>query len=413
MCPRDLRRVSGPSASALGVSRRSLPGPAGCLVVLSLLAFACGDRNPFLPTPMPPMGGGDWGLGATGGDATGEVTRIADLSRAALEAAIANPTDKIIRYEGMLGNVDLGGQFRIAGARNLTIEAAWVNFVGGGLVFDGAANLVLRNVRVRDAVSSGSQNGDCIRLLNSSVVRMEAVSCAYATDEGIDIVGGSDIALIDSIVAETLWFSGHPESPGHSFCVRVGSLGMGPTAPTERVLIANTLMAGCSHRVPQVVRGATVHVSGNTIYHYGGDSPRGPLGALCDGASAIFEFNNWIPGPESPASARTPIGIDSGDGPCTLFADGNQFDNQLPPSQADLVSRGQLASSPPFGGAAAPPSRGWGAQPHDPTDRLILGQFGARAGTIGAKDRTEGSPVPPPDTQPLTSPSLLGSVGGH
>ncbi len=371
------------------------------LLTLVLWSLACGSppsqSNSTAPTT--PGNEGDWGLGATGGDASGRVVRITDLSRSALQTALADPTDRVVRYEGTLGNVELGGPFRVVGARNLTIEGAWVGFVGGTLVFEGAQNLVLRNLRVRNAVSFGTQNGDCIRLLDSRRVKLQAVSCAYGTDEGIDIIGGGDIVVVDSIVAETLWFSRHPESPGHSFCLRIGAIGDG-SAATERILVVNTLLEGCSHRVPQVVRGATVYFARNTIYHYGGDTPRGPLGALCDGAAAIFESNNWIPGPESPASAATPIAIENRDGPCALFAVDNRFDG-APANQQDLVSRGELAATPPFIRPPLPMAApAWGAQPHDPTDRALLANLASRTGTIGAKDRRESTPVPPPDTVP-------------
>lgn len=201
------------------------------------------------------------------------VDTLADSGPGTLRAALAQEGARVVRFA-------VGGEIWLS--RPLEIDEPFVTVDAGDAPAPGISvmgdkvrirthDVILRHLRVRVGELAGGSdpdNRDGIALEGDPErpfrnILIDHCSIAWAVDEGLQLwgAGGRDVAVTNSIIAETLSRSIHPKG-AHSLGFIVGPR-------IDDVLIAGNLMAHNNGRNPVIAGGSSAIVMNNLVYNPG------------------------------------------------------------------------------------------------------------------------------------------------
>lgn len=237
------------------------------------------------------------------------VTNLGDAGPGSLREALLASGPRIIRFD-VGGTIGLHERIFVRSGR-VTLDglsaARWggITINGGGIVFFGCHDVIVRHVRVRGGY-------DPLSIVRSRRVLIDHVSAAWAADENTDAWESEDVTFQWCIIAEGLVEGGHEKGP-HS----MGTLQGGGT---KRVTTHHNLFTGNVDRNP-LVYGPRPRLPGekslegpwrfdvfdNLIYNYWNG------GKTRFGAAVNFIGNVYRPGPQTHAERAEMLVADSED----------------------------------------------------------------------------------------------------
>jgi hypothetical protein len=204
-----------------------------------------------------------------------EVTTLADSGEGSLREALDTKGRRTIVFK-VAGEIWLDEMLRI---RHPFLTVAGETAPSPGITLMGdmvkirTHDVILRHIRVRVGALPGHsepRDRDGIQIVGareggdpSYNILIENCSVSWAVDGVLDTYGpdNHDIAIRNSIIAEGLDFSIHPEGD-HSTGLRLDQ-------NTESVLIQGNLLAHNKYRNPVIGGGSSVVVANNLIYNPG------------------------------------------------------------------------------------------------------------------------------------------------
>lgn len=245
------------------ITRALMTVLAAIVLTAGVPDFASGDDGKATPLPAFP-GAEGFGAIAKGGRG-GRVVKVTTLrgdGPGSLQAACREKGPRIIVFDvsgviegdvliehgeiSILGQTSLGAGITLAGTLKTRYRA--------GRAID---DVVIRYLRVRPPNATGA-SGDAVQLSENKRVVLDHVSCAWASDETIDIYGAQDVTIQWCTIEESL-LGEHPKGR-HNFGLISGPNG-------KRVSIHHNLFAHHSRRCPAVANGPA-DVRNNVVYNF-------------------------------------------------------------------------------------------------------------------------------------------------
>ncbi len=163
-----------------------------------------------------------------------------------------------------------------------TAPAPGITLVGAPMTIR-THDVIVRHIRSRPGDGPGfdPEDRDGFQILDAKDVILDHVSATWAIDENIGLwYSPSDITIQDSIIAEALYESRHPEGI-HSMGLLVGD-------GSQRVTVARNLFAHNNERNPLMKGGTRTDIVNNVVYgwcpggwgtHFADPEDSGPLQA--------------------------------------------------------------------------------------------------------------------------------------
>lgn len=254
--------------------------------------------------------------GATPGSSSTEprivrVTSLEDRGEGTLRACIELSGPRTCIFE-VAGRIHLSKPLSVSEpfltVAGQTAPPPGVTITGAGIRL-AASNVVIRHLAIRvgdDPKGPNPISRDGVVIDGSkgpaSAIVLDHLSISWALDENFSTYGPGvhDVTLSNSILAEGLYRSIHPDGP-HSMGILIGE-------GTQRITITGCLLAHNNDRNPRQKAGSSLEFASNLVYGWGGLS--GAHGAnLSDTSSSDaptllnFTGNYYLPAPYSPRRA--------------------------------------------------------------------------------------------------------------
>jgi len=140
-----------------------------------------------------------------------------------------------------------------------------------------------QNGRVIHGLKITSTSGDCVTIINSSNITIEASEIGPCKGNGIKIRGGSGINVVDNYI--------HPETQSPGCCDHNDGI-FAYNAPHNLLIQGNVIAYGESNI--EVAGGSSVNVIGNFLLNPRGPNPRGQQFQCWSNCSTINVQNNYL-----------------------------------------------------------------------------------------------------------------------
>lgn len=240
------------------------------------------------------------------------VSNLNDSGAGSLREAVEASGPRVVTF-GVAGDITQESKLEITND-DITIDGAdnAICLRKYGIKVD-AANVIVRNLRIRPGPDSNGNDTDAVQFLDSANgCLLERCSLTWATDENLSVVGGSNILVRWCLIAEGLYASTHPDG-NHS----MGALFNKNINTPVNVVFYQNIICKNNSRNPQLVEGEIVllnnvwisrnvfgllradtgeTLTADVINNYFADTGQTTVKVPFDGASSLGTHNMYLSG---------------------------------------------------------------------------------------------------------------------
>jgi hypothetical protein len=248
---------------------------------------------------------------------------------------------------------------------NLTINGQTAPGIGVGIIgrevsFDGASNVIVRNIRFRQGDLDSDSSKSSVNLLNASDLIFDHVSVEFAQWNDIDSVGAKNITVQDSIIANPIGqqFAAHTETGPYTWYhdIFANAHNRNPLAKANTQFINNVVYDYQGGYTAGDSSGHFTHdVVGN--YFIAGPATTNAADAYFQMSNqAVFHSGNYVDGNKNGTLDGGSLAL--GGGATTLSAPWSSTTRSIPTSSAASAYSYVIANA--------------GALPHDQVDSQVI-----------------------------------------